>query len=105
MNELVKLPQFGATMRVMAREMEKAGVIEEMMNDTLDDMDPEGTDEAADEEVNKVRWLLLSHIHPWFFVLALLAPAYHTAHTSAHASVLVASLAIVHMQRKCKYQT
>ncbi len=74
MNDLVKLPQFGATMRVMAREMEKAGVIEEMMNDTLDDMDPEGTDEAADEEVEKVRGaalelLLSSYMHTFCFVL------------------------------------
>lgn len=58
MNNLVKLPQFGATMRVMAQEMQKAGLIEEMMNDTLDDMDPDGIEEAADEEVEKVWWCL-----------------------------------------------
>jgi hypothetical protein len=55
MNNLVKLPQFAGTMRVMAQEMQKAGLIEEMMNDTLDDLDPEGIEEAADEEVEKVR--------------------------------------------------
>ena len=37
-----------------AREMEKAGLIDEMMNDTLESMDDEGIDEAADTEVNKV---------------------------------------------------
>ena len=54
MNQLIKLPQFNAVMQTMAREMEKAGLIEEMMNDTLDSMDDEGIDEAADTEVNKV---------------------------------------------------
>ena len=54
MNQLVKLPQFSAAMQVMAREMEKAGLIEEMMNDTLDNMDGEGINEAADAEVSKV---------------------------------------------------
>lgn len=54
MNQLIKLPQFNAVMQTMAREMEKAGLIDEMMNDTLDSMDDEGIDEAADTEVNKV---------------------------------------------------
>jgi charged multivesicular body protein 3 len=32
----------------------KAGIIEEMIDDTMDVMDDEDIEEAADEEVNKV---------------------------------------------------
>lgn len=35
MNNLIKLPQLNQTMMVMAREMEKAGLIEEMIDGTL----------------------------------------------------------------------
>ncbi|PRP72802.1 SNF7 family protein [Planoprotostelium fungivorum] len=52
MNDLIKLPQLHQTMMVMGREMEKAGLIEEMMTDALE-MD-EDLDEAADEELDKV---------------------------------------------------
>jgi hypothetical protein len=67
MNNLVKLPQLGATMRVMAREMEKvsnrhslpanapqAGLIDEMMNESLDDMDGDAVEEEAAEEIEKI---------------------------------------------------
>lgn len=54
MNQLVRLPQFNAVMQTMAREMEKAGLIDEMMNDTLESLDDDNIDEAADAEVNKV---------------------------------------------------
>ena len=71
MNELVRLPQLHATMMAMSREMEKvrceqmgflklvltalskAGLLEEMIADTLE-MDDESLDEQADEEVEKV---------------------------------------------------
>ena len=53
MNQLVKLHQFSAAMQAMAREMVKAGVIDEMINDTISSTEPEGVDEAAEEEVNK----------------------------------------------------
>jgi charged multivesicular body protein 3 len=36
MNNLVKLPQLNQIMVSMAREMEKAGLIEEIMDDVLD---------------------------------------------------------------------
>jgi charged multivesicular body protein 3 len=52
MNTLVKLPQLNSTMMAMAREMEKAGLIEEVMNDVLDN-DAE-LDEEADQELDKV---------------------------------------------------
>ncbi|EGF80039.1 hypothetical protein BATDEDRAFT_25657 [Batrachochytrium dendrobatidis JAM81] len=52
-NSLVKLPQISASMQEMSMEMMKAGIIEEMVSDTLE-MDDEGIEEEADEEVDKV---------------------------------------------------
>jgi len=51
MNNLVKLPQINQVMMAMAREMEKAGLIEEIMDDVMDDADVE---EEADVELDKV---------------------------------------------------
>jgi len=52
MNGLIKIPQLNQVMMTMAREMEKAGLIEEMMGDIVADDDE--IEEAADEEVNKI---------------------------------------------------
>jgi charged multivesicular body protein 3 len=52
MNSLMKLSQLNQTMTAMAREMEKAGLIEEMVDEALDD--EEDIDEDVEEEVNKV---------------------------------------------------
>ncbi|KAL2917225.1 Vacuolar protein-sorting-associated protein 24 [Polyrhizophydium stewartii] len=52
-NSLIKLPEISASMQEMAREMMKAGIIEEMISDTLE-MDDEAIEEEADEEVDKV---------------------------------------------------
>jgi len=52
MNRLVRLPQLNQVMMAMAKEMEKTGLIEEMMDDVMDN-DDEIAD-AADEEVEKV---------------------------------------------------
>eukprot|EP01102_Stenamoeba_stenopodia_P006757 TRINITY_DN1885_c0_g1_i1.p1 TRINITY_DN1885_c0_g1~~TRINITY_DN1885_c0_g1_i1.p1 ORF type:complete len:211 (-),score=53.23 TRINITY_DN1885_c0_g1_i1:102-734(-) len=55
MNNLIKLPQLQSTMMAMSREMEKAGLIEEMMSDTLDSVgDEDDLEEEAEEEVDKV---------------------------------------------------
>ncbi|KZO93727.1 hypothetical protein CALVIDRAFT_539629 [Calocera viscosa TUFC12733] len=54
-NQLVKLPQISAAMREMSVEMMKAGIMEEMMEDTLQGIDDdEELEEEADEEVEKV---------------------------------------------------
>lgn len=53
MNSLIRLPELNKVMMAMAREMEKAGLIEEMMDETLSPEDEE-LDQAADEEVDKV---------------------------------------------------
>jgi len=51
MNQLVRLPQLNKVMVAMAREMEKAGLIEEVMDDVLD---TDEVEEEAEEEVSKV---------------------------------------------------
>lgn len=53
-NNLVKLPEISATMQEMSAEMMKAGIIEEMMEDTIEMGDEEGIEEEAEDEVNKV---------------------------------------------------
>ncbi|KIO32838.1 hypothetical protein M407DRAFT_241276 [Tulasnella calospora MUT 4182] len=54
-NDLIKLPQIGAAMREMSMEMTKAGIMEEMMEDTLATLDDdEELEEEADAEVDAV---------------------------------------------------
>ena len=43
-----------STMQEMQKEMTKAGIIEEMVDDAMDVLDDEDDDEAADDEVQKV---------------------------------------------------
>lgn len=51
MNNLIRLPQLNQVMMTMAREMEKAGLIEEMVDEIFED---EEEIEEAEEEVQKV---------------------------------------------------
>lgn len=55
MNNLVKVKEVQQTMMAMSREMAKAGLIEETMNETLDSaLDDEISDTELEDEVNKV---------------------------------------------------
>ncbi|ORX76360.1 hypothetical protein BCR32DRAFT_271324 [Anaeromyces robustus] len=54
MNSLVKVPEISQTMQEFSKEMTKAGIIEEMVADTLEMNDEEGIEEEAEEEVEKV---------------------------------------------------
>lgn len=55
MGKLVDMYAVNETMRDMAYEMEKAGLIQEMMDDTIDGvMDQDGMDEEADAQVDQV---------------------------------------------------
>ena len=55
MNALVKLPETQKAMMELSREMMKAGVIEEMLEDTMEGLDgEEDMEEAAQEEVDKI---------------------------------------------------
>lgn len=54
-NTLVRLPELTGTMRELSQELMKAGIIEEMVGDSLPDDDLlEGEDEEAESEVDKV---------------------------------------------------
>jgi len=53
-NSLIRLPQISQTMREMSMEMTKAGILEEMMDDTLEMDEDEELEEEADAEVDKV---------------------------------------------------
>jgi len=54
-NQLVRLPQLTGTMSELSRELLKAGIIEEMVDDTLaNDQMAEGEEEEAEAEVDKV---------------------------------------------------
>ncbi|KAI9321542.1 Snf7 family, partial [Dichotomocladium elegans] len=53
-NRLVRLPEISQTMQHMSMEMMKAGIMDEMIEDTMDMMDDEDLEEAADEEVDKI---------------------------------------------------
>ncbi|CAL1575149.1 unnamed protein product [Knipowitschia caucasica] len=55
MQNLVKIPEIQATMRDLSKEMMKAGIIEEMLEDTFESMeDGEDMEEEAEEEVDKI---------------------------------------------------
>nr|CAG4636550.1 EOG090X0EF4 [Eubosmina coregoni]SVE70086.1 EOG090X0EF4 [Eubosmina coregoni] len=57
MQQLIKIPEVAATMRDLSKEMMKAGIIEEMLEDTFEGLeDTEELEEAAQEEVDKVLW-------------------------------------------------
>lgn len=54
-NTLVRLPELTGTMRQLSMELVKAGIMEEMIGDTLpNDELLEGEDDEAEEEVDKV---------------------------------------------------
>ena len=56
MSNLMKIPELQKTMMEMSKEMMKAGIIEEMINDTMDSvLDEDGElDNIADAEVEKI---------------------------------------------------
>lgn len=60
MQSLIKVPEIQATMQEMSREMMKAGIIEEMMEDTFESMEDDDVEEAASEEVEKILWEITS---------------------------------------------
>jgi len=53
MNSMFRLPEMQKTMMTMAKEMEKAGLIDEMVEETMDLAD-DIEEEEVNEEVNKV---------------------------------------------------
>lgn len=59
MQTLVRVPEVASTMRDMSREMMRAGIIEEMLDETMDVLeDSEEMEDQAQEEIDKVLWEL-----------------------------------------------
>lgn len=60
MQRLVRLPEIADTMREMSKEMTKAGILEEMINETMESLedDADEIEEEAQGEVDKVLWEL-----------------------------------------------
>ena len=55
MNALVKIPETQKAMMELSREMMKAGVIEEMLDDTMEGLNgEEDMEEAAQDEIDKI---------------------------------------------------
>lgn len=55
MQALVKLPEVAGTMRDLSKEMMKAGIIEEMMEETMEGLeDQEELEDEAQSEIDKV---------------------------------------------------
>ena len=55
MQQLVRLPEIQKTMMEMSREMMKAGIIEEMLEDTMETVtESEDLEEEAQQEVDKI---------------------------------------------------
>lgn len=60
-NTLVRLPELMGTMRELSQELVKAGIIEEMVGDSMPDSElMEGEDDEAEAEVDKVLGEILS---------------------------------------------
>lgn len=63
MQSLVRLPEIAAVMRDMSKEMMKAGIIEEMVDDTMSSLeDEEEMEEEAQTEIDKVVFFLIKII-------------------------------------------
>lgn len=59
MQRLVRVPEVAQTMRDMSKEMMKAGIIEEMLDETMESLeDTEEMEDEAQEEIDKVLWEL-----------------------------------------------
>lgn len=57
MQSLIRIPEVAHTMQEMSKEMMKAGIIEEMLDETMDSVeDTEEMEDAAQAEVDKVIW-------------------------------------------------
>ncbi|XP_057714530.1 charged multivesicular body protein 3 [Corythoichthys intestinalis] len=55
MQNLIKVPEIQATMRELSKEMMKAGIIEEMLEDTFESVeDGEDMEEEVEEEVDRI---------------------------------------------------
>lgn len=54
MNNVLNIPELKADMNALAREMERAGMIDEIMEDTFEMMEPESVESEANAEVDRI---------------------------------------------------
>lgn len=54
MNQLVNIKEMREVMGKMAREMEHAGLVDEIIGETLESLEPEGLNDEADKEADKI---------------------------------------------------
>merc|ERR1719447_698812 len=54
MQALVRLPEIQKTMQELSREMMKAGILEEMVEDTMEGLEAEEEEEDAQAEIDKI---------------------------------------------------
>jgi len=65
MQALIKIPEINAVMQAMSKEMTKAGIMEEMMEDTFEGMeDQDELEDAAQEEVDKIIFEIVKGADP-----------------------------------------
>ena len=63
MQALIKIPEIQGVMQAMSKEMMKAGIIEEMLEDTFENMeDQDELEDAAQEEVDKILFEITSGV-------------------------------------------
>ena len=51
MNQAIKLPEIQAAMMNMSREMQRAGLIEEVMSETMESLDEDGVEEVMSKQL------------------------------------------------------
>jgi len=54
MNKLVNVPQLQKTMIEMQREMQRAGLIDDMVNDAMESLDGDEIEEESENQINSI---------------------------------------------------
>eukprot|EP00802_Teleaulax_amphioxeia_P007009 Tamp_07015.p1 GENE.Tamp_07015~~Tamp_07015.p1 ORF type:complete len:232 (+),score=83.95 Tamp_07015:340-1035(+) len=83
MNEAIKMSAISQTMKEMSKEMEQAGIIDELITEAFEDMEDPSLEEEADIEVDKVLADLGLEVAGALPAAAATAPARAKASTSA----------------------
>ena len=85
MNQLMNVKEMSVTMGDMAREMERAGLIDEIISETMESMEPEGLDSAGE----CVPYIPSIHtIHTYLTLYTLYAIQNTLYHTIPHYTTL-----------------
>ncbi|KAM4673570.1 charged multivesicular body protein 3 isoform 1-T1 [Amazona ochrocephala] len=104
MQNLVKIPEIQATMRELSKEMMKAGIIEEMLEDTFESLeDQEEMEEEAEMEIDKILFEITAgeFALPGSRAVTLRCSGHSTSHLHLFGAVLAPrSLGLCH-QAEC----